>query len=372
MLIGIDGHTFSEKEKMGVATYAFEVAKRLIEQNQKDNFVIYSKSSQLDHALQKENSTIKCIKSRWGWTQWRLSLEFLVGRKPDVMLFFAHSLSRYLPTPGVVAIHDLAFLKFPQYFTKEDLKRLTFITKDAVLRSKQIVVPSVSTRDDMIKYYSEVKNIEKKTTVIPLGYEKELFYPRSSSEIARLRKKFNLKKPYFLYTGSLQPRKNVATLVEAFEKISSSNPEIELVIAGGKGWLSESTLRRIETSPIKDKIKLLGYIDRNDLPALYSGAISFVLPSLYEGFGMPLLEAMACGTPVIFGNNSSLIEIGKESGMAFESMDDDSLAKLMSSMISDKEQRKKFISKGINAAQKYSWDKTAEGTIKVLRKAVND
>lgn len=373
MKIGIDGHTLSEKERFGVATYAFRLIEQIAQIKGEDDLLIYTKQKLEENFANNSGVNVKILKAKFGWTQWRLSLEFLLNTKPDVMLFLAHSISRYAPMPSIVTIHDLAFLMFDQYFTKKDLNRLKKLTKDAAKRAQHIIAPSESTKKDIVKFYSDVPNINKKITVIPMGIETETFYPKPMQEIAKTKLKYKIKRDYFLYVGSFQPRKNLPLLIKAYEKYREIVDEpIDLTMVGGKGWLTDEAFDSIKNSPAKEHIIVTGYVKREELANLYSGAMAFVLPSLYEGFGMPILEAMASGTPTIFANNSSMPEIADNAGIPFETNDFNDLSLKLKLISTDLKYRKEICEKGLKRAKEFSWKKTAEKTLTLLRKVSNE
>jgi glycosyltransferase involved in cell wall biosynthesis len=250
MNIGIDGHTLNEKEKFGVSTYTYEIVERIVKHT--DEFTIYSKEKLSSPVFNQENIENRLVNFKTGWTQWGLSTNFLFNRNnPDVMFFPAHSISRYCPMRKVVAIHDLAFLKFPQYFTKKDLFRLKSLTFDAAKRANKIITCSLSTKEDIAKFYG--KEFAEKTEVILLGFDKKS-YNKESANSRLLKQKYGIDKPYLFYAGSFQPRKDLPTLIKAFEQVSQQFTDLKLVLAGGGGWMKEVTLKSIENSPIKDKI----------------------------------------------------------------------------------------------------------------------
>lgn len=364
MIIGIDGHTLNEKEKFGVSTYTYEIASRIIKHTE-DQFVIYSKEKLSNSVFHQKNIENRIVNFKIAWTQWGLSTSFLKTKiKPEIMFFPAHSISRYAPMKTAVAIHDLAFLKFPEYFTKKDLFRLSALTIDAAKRSNIILTCSESTKNDIAKFYG--KEIANKTKVVLLGFDEKSFN-QSCGNINLLKKKYHINKPYLLYAGSFQPRKDLPTLVKAFEQINHKYSDLHLVMAGGGGWMKEIALKAINNSKVKEKIIQLGYVSSLDLPAIYAGANIFVLPSLYEGFGIPLLEAMACGIPVVYANNSSLPEVAGEAGFAFQTSDYEDLAAKLTSLLSDKTIHKEQVNKSLIQSKKFSWDRTAEKTYKILK-----
>ncbi|MBU1127280.1 glycosyltransferase family 4 protein [Patescibacteria group bacterium] len=258
----------------------------------------------------------------------------------------------------VTTIHDLAVLRYPETFPKRIIsahkKRLEWVKKEADL----IIVVSESTKKDIIDL---LKIKKEKIKVIYEGVN-ENFKPQGRNEIKRVREKYNLKENYFLSVSTLEPRKNLKTSIKAFNALNNENKEISFALAGRMGW---GDLKKMGVDKKNKNIKLLGFVTDEDLPALYSGAVGFIYPSLYEGFGLPALEAMACATPVITSNVSSLPEVAVDAGILIDPLDNWSLAKNMEKLLKDDQLRAKLIAKGIIQAKKFSWQKTAVETLKV-------
>lgn len=257
----------------------------------------------------------------------------------------------------ITTIHDLAVLKYPEAFSKKIIsahkRRLEWVKKEADL----IIAVSESTKKDIIDL---LKIPENKIKVIYEGVDNN-FKPQSRNEIKRVREKYNLQKDYFLSVSTLEPRKNLKTSIRAFNALNNENKEVSFALAGRMGW---GDLKKMGIDKKNKNIKLLGFIADEDLPALYSGAIGFIYPSLYEGFGLPVLEAMACGCPVITSSVSSLPEVVGDAGILIDPLDNWSLAKNMEKLLKDDQLRDKLIAKGIIQAKKFSWQKTAVETLK--------
>ena len=184
-----------------------------------------------------------------------------------------------------------------------------------------------------------------------------------------LKKKYGIKGEYILFVGTLQPRKNIVRLIEAFSRVSRSSlipNTLSLIIVGKKGWLYEEILEAPKKFDVQGKVKFLDFVPDEDLPAFYKHAVCFVLPSLYEGFGLPILEAMKYGCPVITSNISSLPEAGGDAALYVDPLDVNDITKNLELIIKDSELRKKLIEKGYEQVKKFSWEKTAKETLKVL------
>ena len=275
----------------------------------RDRFLIYHKNkfnSQLTFPKFENYEIIKKPFPFW-WTQTRFAWE-MWRTKPDILFMPMHSLPffRSKKTKTVVTIHDLAFKFFPDHFPKKDLRRLNFFTDYAVKNADKIIAISNSTKNDLLKIYPKIK--EDKIKVIYHGYDKNLFnlnISRAGNQKSKYKIQIFKIQNYILFVGTIQPRKNIETLLEAFEMLRRKEEykNLGLVIAGCSGWLAENIVEKIKKTP---GAVMTGKFETKDLPALIAGAEVFVLPSLYEGFGLPVLEAMACGTPVVAADNSSL------------------------------------------------------------------
>lgn len=252
--------------------------------------------------------------------------------------------------PAVTTVHDLAFHYYPE--TIHPLILRTQRRRLAKLSSQKthLIVDSVSTQKDLMKIY----NIEPtRINVIYPGLSAD-YQPPSNKEIDRVKTKYKLPDQYLLALGTREPRKNLPRLIQAAKNLS-----LNLVIAGRYGWGKQT--------PIPSNVQILGYVPDNDLPALYNLATVFVYPSLYEGFGFPVLEAMACGTAVVTSNTSSLPEVAGEAAILVDPLSLDSIAQ---GIIQAKSQRKSLINKGLVQAQKFSWGQTAQKVMEVYDKII--
>ena len=261
----------------------------------------------------------------------------------------------------VAFIHDLTTILFPEHHKKSNVflhsKRFNRIHKvDAILTNSE------STKKDIIKH---LKIKPEKIFVTYLGAD-DRFHPMNKSEVEPILHKYKLKKPYILFVGTLEPRKNVETLISAFGQLKRKHQiPHQLILVGQKGWLYKSIFKAIESSPYKSDIRYTDYVKDIDLPALMNGAEVFSYPSFYEGFGLPILEAMQCGVPVITSNISSMPEVGGKACLYINPDSVDELANCIFKVISDTDLQKNLSEKGIERAKHFSWKKCAEDTLKV-------
>jgi glycosyltransferase involved in cell wall biosynthesis len=304
------------------------------------------------------------ISDRWATVLWyRLNLpvpvDLFTGRAD---LF--HGPSFTLPPsfmPSLLTVHDLSFLRYPQGAHPALLAWLTKAVPRSLRRARHVLADSENTRADLI----ELMNVSTgQITVIGAGVE-ERFRPVTDPEtLAHIRARYRLPDRFVLSVGTLEPRKNLTGLIAAFNHLATtmeapSTADLHLVMAGGKGWLYADIFAAAEASPIRERIHFVGYVADEDLPALYSLATLFAFPSHYEGFGIPVLEAMACGTPVVCADNSSLPEIAGDAALLVEASDTDALADAMQRLLVDISLREKLIQRGHEQAKKFTWEKAA-------------
>jgi len=375
MIIGIDGNEANVEKRVGIGEYAFELLKQFERFTIYDlRFQIYLKAKPLGHMPEEsENWRYEVFGPKKMWTQFALPLKlFLSKNRPDVFFSPSHYGPRFSPVPTAISIMDISYVYFPQLFNKNDLYQLNNWTKYSAKKASKIFTISNASRNDIIKEY---KIKPEKVIVTYLGI-KEIQSAKlkvKSSDMEDLNKKFGIKGKYILFVGTLQPRKNISKLIEAFSKLVLSSKykvesikNLELVIVGKKGWMYEEILAAPEKFGVKDKVIFLDFVDDNDLPSLYKNALCFVLPSLYEGFGLPVLEAMKFGCPVLASNVSSLPEAGGDAAIYFDPENVEDITKNLESIIQNSELREEMIKKGYEQIKKFSWEKTAKQTLQAL------
>lgn len=359
----------------GTRVYLLNVLKKLGELGAEDEFLIYHKGKfnpQL-RPPQKDNYVFKSLGKFPAWTQTRLALE-LWRDKPDALWVPLHNLPRLRRQEmrTVVTIHDLAFKIFPQHFTAKDLFKLESLTDYAVKNADAIIAPSEATKRDILAFYPRLP--KNKVRVVLHGFDPDLFQQDISKEkLAGILSAFDLHLgPYVLYVGAIQPRKNLNVLVEAFEEVKKEKNDLKLVLAGAPAWKARETLARIERSEFCKDIVVTGTVPFAELAALYRGAAAFVFPSLYEGFGIPLLEAFASRTVAVCADNSSLREVGADAALYFAATDAGELKEKLNKVLSDDNLRAQLIAKGEERIKEFSWKKCAAGTLEAIRQAAQD
>ncbi len=268
----------------------------------------------------------------------------------------------------VLTVHDIIFKKFPQFLPKGTIRHTKLFFRRNLISADKIIAVSQSTKNDIIKHY---KIDEKKIIVIPEAAD-PIFRPLTDNEIEKIKQKYSLNTPFILYVGTIEPRKNITIILDAFALSLKSFPNLELVIAGKKGWYYEQIFLHLQKLGIQEKVRFLGYVPLSDLPALYNAAHIFVYPSYYEGFGLPPLEAMQCGTPVITSDVSSLPEVMGNKGIMVSPNNAVKLGKEIKKLIPDSAYRNNQIQFGIEQARKFSWKKTADLTIEIYESVLDN
>ena len=264
----------------------------------------------------------------------------------------------------IVTIHDLAFLRNPAWFRADRAAFYRLTIGRSARRAARIIADSAATKTDLVEY---LRIPEERIDVVHLGVS-EVFAPRSAEEQSSVKTRYGLPKPYFLYYGTLEPRKNLAQLIDAWSCVSGDISE-DLVIVGRRGWKTEEIDLAIQRCSHRARIRMLGFVSQEDLPALISGARALVWPSLWEGFGLPPLESMACGTPVLTSAVSSLPEICGDAALLVDPTSVVEIADGISRLASDDALCADLRGRGLARVQEYTWERTARGLLDSYRRA---
>ncbi len=365
--IWIDGYEANQPQRVGSGQVAFELLKNINELDHENNYTILLPSKPFsDLPRERENWKYKILKPAKFWTKLIIpSYFYLTKNKPDLILSPTHYIPSWINCPRINIIFDLSFLRFPKMFKKDDLHKLTKWTKYSAKESEKIITISEASKKDIIKFYGISA---KKITVAYPGYDSELYQPVIDEYlIEKTKKKYGIEGYYILFIGTIQPRKNLLRLIRVMDKID----ECKLVIAGkikGKGragWLNDEILEEPAKLGISDKIIFTEFVPNEDLPVLLSGSKAFILPSLWEGFGIPVAEAMACGTPVITSNVSSLPEVTGDGGLLVDPESDDQIEQAIRLLVTDKKLHDKLSKRALEQSKKFSWGKMASEVLKV-------
>jgi glycosyltransferase involved in cell wall biosynthesis len=297
-----------------------------------------------------------------------LTLSKELRRRPVNLLHVQYTAPPFAPCPVVTTIHDLSFEHLPQTFKRRSRMQLRLTVRRTARQAARILVPSEHTRRDILETYAvEPERVEVTPLAAPASYAPVA----DERQVTRVRERYKLEGDYILAVGSIQPRKNLTRLMAAYADLRRARPQAnlpKLALVGKLAWLYDETLRAIREHGLTELMVLTGYVAEADLPALYTGALCFVYPSYFEGFGLPPLEAMQCGAPVIAGNRTSLPEVVGDAGLLFDPFDTDALAAALARMIDDANLRAHLRVKGIERARRFSWRKTAQLTLQAYNR----
>jgi glycosyltransferase involved in cell wall biosynthesis len=352
MRIGVDAR-FLIAERTGVETYFQEILQRLILLGGEEEYFLYGSRG---IAPRLPEGKWQCVESRTSL----LPPGRPLPREEDRLDLFYSPVTAF-PRAGaprrVVTVHDLSWHHVPEsYSPLERFRQLRWVSR-AVRRSDRIVTVSETTRRDLVALFP---GAEKKSIVIPPGVEERFFAEWGARDEQRVRDRYSLEGRYILTLGSFHPRKNLPALVEAYDRFRSRHSErVTLLLAGRGGKDSSRLLSRILRSPFREDILLSGYVPREDLPALYSGADLLVFPSRYEGFGIPVLEAMAVGTPVLVSDLPVFQEVCGEAALRFDPRDPDSMAEGIALSLQEEPGRAERIRRGAETARRFRWEESA-------------
>ncbi|MFH2062799.1 MAG: glycosyltransferase family 1 protein [bacterium] len=305
----------------------------------------------------------RLLNQSFAWTG-RPRIESLAG---DFDLAYLPDLN-YFPTnrPYVLTVHDLASLHHPEMFSlRHRLRQRQLNLKRALERAAGVIAASEHTREDLLERFDLDP---KKISVVTPGVDAELYRPRTESELDPIRSRYRLPERFILFLATLEPRKNVDGLIRAFDRAETD--DAWLILAGGRGWLDGRIFRTAKDAVKKDRIRFLGYIDEADKPALYAAAAGFAYPSHYEGFGMPALEALACGTPVIASSTTSLPEVVGDAGLLVNPEREAELSWAIGAVLHDRQLTDRLRRAGPLRARDFGWEESGRKLEKALTESL--
>ncbi len=290
------------------------------------------------------------------WTHLRLSWE-MARCPPDVLFVPAHVLPLVHPRASLVTVHDLGYLYFPGAHPWRQRLYLGLSTRWNAHTAAHILADSEATKSDLITHYRAAPD---KITVAYPGRDETLAPVRDPAKIEAAKARCGISGDYFLYVGTLQPRKNLARVISAFAALKLSQSETVLVLAGKRGWLYNDLFAQVRRRGLEGRVLFPGYISDEDKAALMSGALAFVFPSLYEGFGLPVIEAQSCGCPVIASTTSSLPEVAGDAALLADPHDVAAIAAAMRRVAADPALREHLVERGFANARRFSWTACAQ------------
>ena len=358
--IGIDVNEANVESRVGTGQYCFNILRHWHKVEDVEFHLYHRDPLRADMPEPNEYWHYHQVGPVRGWIRFGLPLYLATHAKNDVFWSPAHYMPSYVGSPSVVTVHDLAYEFFPDLFLRSDLYKLKNWTRQAVSSSTKVIAVSSATKHDLVSLYDVP---EDKVTVVHNGYDSDVFNITTKPDQKILKSYSLTPHSYILFLGTIQPRKNALKLIQAFHLLKESGYNGKLVLAGKIGWMAEETLEAIKKSPEAKDIVMTGYVSDETRKALYTYADVYVLPSLYEGFGVPAIEAMGCGASVTCANNSSLPEVVGDAGLLFSAADPADIAR---AILEIKQDRKSWVAKSLARAKHFSWEKCAQETLGVL------
>ena len=369
-------------EKAGIGRYTKNLARYLLKNDRRNDYIFYAAFCR----RRKERLAIlneltagrakpfhQLVPAQWREWWWQnLPLDWPRLTFGKVNLYHALHISqvpRRTKIPVITTIYDLSFIYYPHHRSQRHAQLYNWQTDLAIKNSRHLITISESTKNDLVKFKGVPAD---KITVTYLGAE-EYFRPiKNHNLIKRTLAKYNIIKPFVLTVGTLEPRKNLLRLLQSWQGlVPTMQQKYQLVLAGGRGWNDEELRLKIKNLKSSARVATAGYVDDRDLPYLYSAAELFIYPSLYEGFGLPVLEAMSCGCPVITSSTSSLPEVGGAAATYIDPLNTKDIGQTLARLLSNQKQRQQMAINGLKQAKKFSWNECAKKTISIYEQVGN-
>lgn len=365
MQIGIDANEANQRNRVGVGQFAYNVIFQLEKIDKENSYLIYLKEQPLpDLPKEREGWKYLVFGPSKLWTQVALPIKLFTQREePNVFYSPSHYAPRFSSCPTVISIMDLWHHRHPEQFTKKDLYQLTKWEGYSLKKASHIITISEFSKREILDIY---KVPEEKITVAYPGFDRFVLKEKEK-RIGEIRERWKIGGDYLLYLGTLQPKKNLVRLVQSLNILISRYPSITLVIAGKKGWLYEEIFSEVKKLGLEEKVVFTGFVSEEEKPHLLKEAKVFLFPSLYEGFGIPVLEAMSMGVPVVTSKEGSLPEVGGEAAIYCDPYNVESIAEAVREVLNLNENaRNEIIRKGLEQVKKFSWERCAKTVLEAL------
>jgi glycosyltransferase involved in cell wall biosynthesis len=366
LIIGIDASRAVRARRTGTETYSLELLKAMAGMASSQLQLRLYIPRPPEHHDWPNSPFVETRYIPWPrvWTHVRLAAE-LWQYPPHALFVPAHVLPLSCPVPAAVTVHDLGYLHYPQAHRPFDRRYLDWSTRRHSRVARHLIADSQATKQDLVKFYGADPG---KITVVYLGRDEKLSRVDAPDVVTGVKHAYNISGDYLLYLGTLHPRKNLVRLIEAFQAAVQAvrNETLKLVIAGQQGWLYGEIFERVQQLGLAGRVLFPGYVADQDKPALLSGALGYVFPSLYEGFGLPVLEAMACGVPVLTSNVSSLPEVAGPAALLVDPHDTAAIAAGLVQLITRPDLRCQLAAQGYRQVQKFSWAGAAEQVLQIM------
>lgn len=363
MKIGIDASKVTLAHKTGTENYSYNLIRELLALDHDNDYLLYLREDPPSYLLNIANVTFKKIPLPRLWTQAGLASE-AVFNPPDLLFIPAHTMP-FVRRPGlktVVTIHDLGAEFLQEYHQFPQKLYLNKTTEFVARFASHLIAVSQSTKKDLTE---RLGVSEDRITVVYEGWDRDVFHKPKGEEIDSVRARYHLDNDYLIFVGTIQPRKNLERLIEAFARAKVG---VDLVLAGKPGWLVDPIFAAPQRYGVKDRVKFLGPVSNEELPGLYGGAKALAFPSLYEGFGIPVLEAMASGTVVLTSKTTSLPEVGGEAAEYVDPNNVGSIKEGLERIVINEQLRHRLLENSIKQIQKFSWEKAGKETLAVFER----
>lgn len=368
MTIGVDGSRAFTKNKTGTENYSYQLLKNIASIDTQNRYLIYIKTNQkkeVDSIKWPGNFEFVEIKLPRLWTQVGLAWRTFID-KIDVLFVPSHTLPLIRPAnlKTVITVHDLGAEYLPALHQFKQVLYLRVMTHYQLKTASRIIAVSEATKEDLRRRVG-IKN--SRIEVIYEGIDNKVFKKLSNDLLRSILNKYKLQKnKYFFFVGTIQPRKNLERIIKAYARFLQDNPDYQLILAGGRGWDSEAIYSLPKELGIEESVRFIGRVTDEDVVGLYNGATALVYPSLFEGFGLPIIEAFACGCPVITSNTSSMPEVAGKAAILVDPYNIEGIYKVMEQLASRDVLRYSLIKKGSLRSKDFDWKVAAEKTLEVI------
>ncbi len=370
--------TVSPVTKAGLGVYVRDLVDTLTRNAGANEFVILAQDDDPDFDLNdRRNVSVVKVPARWFRP---LPFRFLLEQLYLPLLLWkrrvqvVHSMHYALPllsfgTRRVVTFHDMTFFNLPEMHERSKVVYFQQFMRASVRLADELIFVSRSALDDCVARLGRPRG---GMTVVPHGKNDVFVRDISADRLHAVRQTYGLAQDFVLYLGTIEPRKNLSRLVEAFARLAPEYPGLQLVLAGKRGWLTEELFRTLDAAGLGDRVVLPGFVAEEDKPALLAACTLFVYPSLYEGFGLPVLEALACGAPLITSNTSSLPEVAGDAAVLIDPLSTDALTTAIDELLRSPERRAELKRRGPQQAAQFTWERTAAMTLEVYAASLKD
>lgn len=382
MKIAFDAQLFLDKEKTGIGWYGKNLIEILNKENQYEfqfnffkgsdyseemkQFIQYLEEQQFKYSI-VDCGKIKASIYRICSTFLPLSYQRLFGSGADITFFLNYIIPPKVAGKKVTMIHDMTYKAYPETQKFKSKMWLRLSMKRTCKRADHIITASEFSKSEIIKYF---KIPEEKVKVLSCGVDTKLYHDQyTNSDVEEIQRKYQFSGEYYLYVGTIEPRKNIENLIKAYRKLLDKKKKLpKLVIVGKKGWLYDKIFKLVDELELKENVLFTGYVEEKEVPVFMYGAKIFIYPSLYEGFGMPPLEAMACKTAVITSNVASLPEVVRDAGIQVDPLSVDDIENAILQLEEDGKKRIELSIKGYERSKKFNWINVNKSVVEVINK----